>query len=70
MMNRRTDVLEEIYNDEIVNFLADRYRTTSREILQRFLEQNDSVPEMESGTFRLEENEMAILRDMMARYHR
>ena len=70
MMNRRTDVLEEIYNDEIVNFLADRYRTTSREILQRFLEQNDSVLEMESGTFRLEENEMAILRDMMARYHR
>lgn len=70
MMNRQTDVPEEIYNDEIVNFLADRYRTTSREILQRFLEQNDSVPEMESGTFRLEENEMAILRDMMARYHR
>lgn len=70
MMNRRTDVPEEIYNDEIIDFLADRYRTTSREILQRFLEQNGSVPEMESGTFRLEENEMAILRDMMARYHR
>ncbi len=62
-MKQGTDIPEKIYDDEIVCFLADRYHTTPRKVLRQFLEQNTS--EMDTGTFRLEENEMAILRDMM-----
>ncbi len=68
-MNRRTDIPEEIYQDEIVLFLADRYHTTPRKVLRRFLEQNDHAPEAETEPFRLEENEMTILRDMLYGNH-
>lgn len=68
-MNRRTDIPEEIYQDEIVLFLADRYHTMPRKVLQRFLEQNDHAPEAETEPFRLEENEMTILRDMLYGNH-
>jgi len=71
MMNRQTDVPEEMYDDEVVCFFADRYHVTPRKVMQRFVEQDGSVSEAETtpGTFRLEENEMAILRDMIAVYH-
>ncbi len=65
MMNRRTDIPEEIYQDEVVLFLADRYHTTPREVLQCFHEQNDIACKMTAGTFRLEDNEMAMLHDMI-----
>lgn len=68
-MNRRINIPEEIYHDEVVCFLADRYHTTPRKVLQRFIEQNDHVPEAETESFRLEENEMAILRDMVSGNH-
>ena len=68
-MNPRTCIPEEIYHDEVVCFLADRYNTTPRKVLQRFLEQNGIAPETETVPFRLEENEMAILRDMMFDNH-
>lgn len=68
-MNRRTDIPEEIYQDEIVLFLADRYHTTPRKVLRCFLEQNDHAPEAETEPFRLEENEMTILRDMLYGNH-
>lgn len=66
-MNQRTDISEEICSDEIVRFLADRYHTNPRKVLERFLEQNNPGFEMVAGAFRLEENEMAILRDMMGK---
>lgn len=69
MMNPRIDIPEEIYHDEVVCFLADRYHTTPRKVLQRFLEQNDHAPEAETGSFRLEENEIAILWDMVSGNH-
>ena len=69
MMNRRTDIPEEIYQDGVVLFLADRYHTTPRKVLQRFLEQNGHAPETETEPFRLEENEMAILREMLSGNH-
>ncbi len=68
-MNRITAIPEEIYQDEIVLFLADRYHTTPRKVLGRFLEQNGRETEAETETFRLEENEMAILRDMLSGNH-
>ncbi len=67
MMNRRTDVPEEIYLDEFVLFLADRYHTTPREVLQCFHEQNDVAHKMTGETFRLEDNEMAMLHDMIVK---
>lgn len=65
MTNRKTAIPEDLYQDEIVLFLADRYQTTPRKVLGRFLQQNGRETEAETGTFRLEENEMAILRDML-----
>ncbi len=67
MMNRRTDIPEEIYQDEVVLFLADRYHTTPREVLQCFLVQDGICLEQENEpiTFRLEDNEMAMLHDMI-----
>ncbi len=62
-MNR---IPEEMYQDEVLLFLSDRYHTTPRIVLHRFLEQNDYAPEREAEPFRLEENEMAILRDMIS----
>lgn len=65
MMNNRADTLEKLYNDEIVRFLADRYHTTPREVLQCFHEQNGVAYKMAAGTFRLEDNEMAMLHNMI-----
>lgn len=66
MMNRRTDIPDEIYQDEVVRFLAGLYHTTPRKVLQRFFEQNDRASERTTLSFRLEENEMEIIRDMIA----
>ena len=68
-MNRITAVPEEIYQDEVVLFLADRYHTTPQKVLGRFLEQNGYAPEAETEPFRLEENEIAILQDMLSGNH-
>ncbi len=67
-MNKRIDIPAELYHDEVVCFLADRYRTTSRNVMQCFIEQDSLAPEMATApyAFRLEENEMAILRDLCA----
>lgn len=66
-MTRSEDIPEAIYADEIVRFLADRYHTTPGEVLQRYFEQCDPASMPESAAFRLEENEMSILRDMLER---
>lgn len=66
-MTRSEDIPEAIYADEIVSFLAGRYHTTPQAVLQRFFEQCDPASVPESAAFRLEENEMSILRDMLER---
>ncbi|HIT97663.1 MAG TPA: hypothetical protein IAC44_02375 [Candidatus Merdimorpha stercoravium] len=68
-MEQQTNIPEAIYDDELVCFLAERYRTTPRKILQRFLEQSRHAEGKHNGTFLLEENEMSILRDMMDGKH-
>ena len=68
-MNQITAISEEIYQDEVVLFLADRYHATPQEVLERFLEQNGHAPEANTGVFQLEENEMATLRDMLSGNH-
>ena len=66
-MPSREDIPEKIYHDEVVCFLADRYHTTPRKVLHRFFEQVGRTAGMERKAFRLEENELAILRDMTER---
>ena len=66
MINQRTDIPEEIYHDEVVRFLADRYHAAPRDVLQCFLDQNGHATQAATFPFQLEENEMAILRDMLS----
>lgn len=68
-MNLQTNIVEEIYHDD-VGFFADRYHTTPDKILQCFIEQNDTSSEAVSGAFRLEENEMSILQDIISETHK
>lgn len=66
-MNKRTNVIPTtLYDDEAVCFIADRYHSTPQQVVRCFLEQDGitSDPEEEPVTFRLEENEMEILRGL------
>ena len=40
MMNRLPDIPTDVYEDEIIDFLAERYHCTPKEIIQCFLAQN------------------------------
>ncbi len=66
MMNERMDIPEELYEDEAVRFFADRYHTSAEEVVRRFLVQEGICPEQGNAptTFRLEDNEMEILRGL------
>lgn len=66
MMNKQIDIPVELYSDEVVCFLADRYHTSSEEIMLRFLVQGGiiPIPEKDSMSQTLEENEMEILRGL------
>lgn len=60
-----------LYEDEVVCFLADRYHTIPEKIWQCFFAQ-DSITSQERlpiETFRLEDNEMEILRDLVLGTH-
>lgn len=65
MMSKQIDIPTELYDDEVVCFLADRYHTTPKRVVQCFLVQ-DSIaePEEDSTFFHLEDNEMEILREL------
>lgn len=66
-MNRQIEISPELYEEEVVHFLADRYQTSVENIMSCFLIQNgtDYLEQgKESMTLRLEENEMEILRGL------
>lgn len=67
MMNERIDIPAELYEDEVVCFLADRYHTSAENIVKCFLIQDSISPRQENGlaNFRLEENEMEIMRGLI-----
>ena len=65
MMLKQIDIPSGFYDDEVVCFIAERYHITTEELVQRFLAQNDAASENGRWAFRLEENEMAILRDLL-----
>ncbi len=69
-MNRLPDIPTNIYEDEIIDFLAERYHCTPKEIMQCFLTQNGMTQNTDEKTnsFILEENEMEILRGLTKDY--
>lgn len=71
MMNTQINISTELYEDEIVRFIADRYHTSPREVIRRFLEQEGIVPGQKGKTIipRLKDNEMEILRGLTNSIH-
>ncbi len=67
MMERLTDIPTELYEDEVVGFLADRYHSTPNEIVRHFLVQDGKMEETGRMlvSFTLEENEMEIMRGLV-----
>lgn len=59
-MERQLDIPTELYEDEVVSFLADRYHSTPDEIVRCFLAQDGR----KTSGFVLEENEMEIMRGL------
>ncbi len=57
----------ELYEDEVVGFLADRYHSTPQEIVQCFLAQDGRIEEAGRKviSFTLENNEMEIMRGLV-----
>lgn len=70
-MNKRIDIPAELYDDEVVCFIADRYHTTPQTVMQYFLAQEGiaSFPKEKPATFHLENNEMEILRGLIFNNH-
>lgn len=68
-MDKPIDIPANLYEDEVVCFMADRYRTTTERVMQCFLvqEAGTSAPEKENIPFRLTDNEMEILRGLLSR---
>lgn len=66
-MNMPIGIPHELYEDEIVTFLADRYRTSADNIVDWFLVQDGLIddPDSKNRLLRLEENEMEMLRGLM-----
>lgn len=65
-MDKRIDISDRLCADEVVCFLADRYHTTPKKVVQCFLAQCgiDIDGESAHADFRLEDNEMEILRGL------
>lgn len=68
-MNMESKVVlpENICEDKVVDYLAQRYHTTPSRVIARYLEQDGiitTIPNGEQPEFRLTLNEMDIFRDM------
>lgn len=66
-MNERIDIPMELYEEEVVRFFADRYHTSTENVVRCFLVQDRIYPEQENAPidFRLEDNEMEIMRGLI-----
>lgn len=68
-MNMESKVVlpENICEDEVVDYLAQRYQTTPNRVVARFLEQEGIITTTQNekqSEFRLTPNELEIFRDM------
>lgn len=66
--NNKKNIPAALYEDEAVCFIANRYHATPWKAVQCFLVQDGIVTEPESAAFRLEDNEMEILRGLIDMY--
>lgn len=66
MINKQINIAEAVFEDEVVCFLAERYHTSARQIVKEYLIQDGLLPITDESDmiFRLEDNEMEILRDL------
>lgn len=69
-MENYNDIPAELYADEAVGYIASRYGVASHEVVARFLVQSGAHPCAVADVygFRLEENEVEIIRDLIAAY--
>lgn len=65
-MNERIDIPVELYEEEVVRFFADRYHTSAENVVRCFLVQDGIYTEQKNAPidFRLEDNEMEIMRGL------
>ena len=66
-MNEQIDIPAKLYEDEVVRYFADRYHTSTENVVRCFLVQDGICPEQEneSITLRQQENEMENMRGMI-----
>lgn len=70
-MEKKSKILEKLYADEAVRFIASRYHVTPQEAVRGFLVQSGiafNAKGNEISGFRLENNEMEIMKDLMDAY--
>ena len=70
-MDNSINIPTEMYADEAVCFIANRYHITTQEAVQGFLVQSGitfNAKENETSDFRLEDNEMEIMKGLMDVY--
>ncbi len=66
-MTSKILISSDVCKDEVVRYLARRYKCQTTDIISRFLQQERLVRETQKGEqpqTKLEDNEMEILRDM------
>lgn len=70
-MDNSINIPTEMYADEAVCFIANRYHITTQEAVHGFLVQSgiaSNARENETSDFRLEDNEMEIMKGLMDIY--
>lgn len=70
-MDKRINIPDVLYEDEIGCFIADHYHTSTDNVVKCFLVQDSIRAEQENEfiTFRLEDNEIEILRELTYSNH-
>lgn len=61
------DIPETLYNDAVVDYLAERYHTSPRKVIDRFIQQKED--NATTAPFHLETNEMELL-SSLTKYYR
>ena len=62
------DIPETLYNDAVVDYLAERYHTSPRRVIDRFIQQREDTDNATTAPFHLETNEMELLRSLTKYY--
>lgn len=66
-MDSKIVMSSDVIRDDVVEFLAHRHKCTPEEVVNRYLVHDGILPHSADGSSNdsLEENELAILRDML-----